>query len=316
MEQMQKNRTIMKNIIENMGGKIIDLIPERGYFYLQFKNKTILIDKNISLTRQSFITTDLTRFKDITSKLLIANNLPTPNMECFYKKTYNKKTALKKLKKLHYPIIIKNSSGSNSIGIFPDINNPDEAIKILNKYIPKYSDMVAQEMVFGKEYRILVLNNKIIGALEMIHPHIIGDGISNVRELIQTLQLTTKKKTNFNKQLKLFLKKQSVSLTTIISKGKKIYFKSNSCLAEGGKTKDVTLIVNKEIENICVNASKVVGRYLVGIDVICQDITRKPTKKTFNILEINSRPDLYIHYNPTYGKSQNVVKKIINFIIK
>jgi energy-coupling factor transporter ATP-binding protein EcfA2 len=33
-------------------------------------------------------------------------------------------------------------------------------------------------------------------------------------------------------------------------------------------------------------------------------------------LEINGKPDLYIHYNPTHGQSRNVIKDIIQFILK
>jgi len=52
---------------------------------------------------------------------------------------------------------------------------------------------VAQEMVFGKEYRVLVFGEKVIGALEMIHPHIIGDGVSTVSKMIKEKQSDTKK---------------------------------------------------------------------------------------------------------------------------
>lgn len=63
-------------------------------------------------------------------------------------------------------------------------------------------------------------------------------------------------------------------------------------------------------------ASKVVGRYLVRIDVICDDISKKPSKKSFNILDINGKPDLYIHFEPDLGKARDVLKDIINFLIK
>jgi len=311
---MNKNLDIIKNVVLEMGGVVEEFISERNCFYIKFKNKNILLERNFSISRQSFNSTKLTRCKDITSKLLLLNSLPSPKVEYFYNKSYDKNIALKKLKNLKYPIILKNATGSNSRGVFPDIKNNLEAIKILKKELPFYRSMIAQEMVFGKEYRILVLDKKIIAALEMVRPYIEGDGVNSIRKIIRKKQDTTLRRTKFDKELKQTLKNQNVN--SVLANKKIIFIKQNSCLAEGGVTKDVTNLVHKDIKGICVKASKVVGRYLVGIDVICNDISKKPTKKTFFILELNGKPDIYIHYSPTFGKSRNVVKSIIKFLLK
>ena len=313
---MNKNFQIIKNVVAEMGGAIEKIIPERSCFFVNISGKRILLQHYLTISRQAFGSVQLTKCKDITYKLLIDNGLPSPKTECFYKKSYNKVEAIKKLNKSKYPIVLKRATGSNSRGIFTNINDLKEAIKIINKVLPSYKSVIAQEMVFGKEYRILVLGNKVIGALEMIRPHIIGDGISTIQKIIKEKQRTTKKRTRFDKNLIQILKKQNVTLKTILAKKKIIYFKENSCLAEGGETKDVTSIVHADVEKICVNASKTVGKYLVGVDVICKDISRKQTKKSFNILEINGKPDLYIHYNPTHGKTRNVLKDVIKFLLK
>ncbi len=176
--------------------------------------------------------------------------------------------------------------------------------------------MIAQKMVFGKEYRVLVLGDRVIGALEMIHPQIIGDGVSKIKDIIKEKQNTTEQRTKFNKSFKQTLSNQGVSLNSILPKNKVIQIKNNSCLAEGGETKDVTSDINPAVERLCVEASKTVGKYLVGIDVICDDISKKPVKGSFNILEMNGKPDLYIHYDPTHGKTRNVLKDIISFLAK
>ena len=313
---MQKNLKIIKKAVLNMGGKIEEFIPERGCFYINVLGKNILLERKISITRQSFVSGQLTKCKDITHKLLQKYHLPTPATECFYNRNYDEILAEKKLKKLKYPIIIKDASGSNSIGIFPFIKTPTEALKILKKELPEYRSMVAQEMVFGKEYRLLVLDKKIIAALEMIPPYITGDGISTVKKLIEIKQKNTKQKTKLDAKLIQIIADQNTTLNKVLTPGKIIYIKKSSCLAEGGETRDATNEVNKEITKIAVAASKAVGKCLVGIDVICKDISKRPSKKSFNILEINGKPDLYIHYNPTHGKTRDVVKEIVKFMIK
>ncbi|MFH1790086.1 MAG: hypothetical protein ABH832_03405 [bacterium] len=315
-KKMNKNLPIIKQVVLGMGGTIEEFVPERNCLYINVLGKHILIEHDISITRQSFISAKLTKCKEITHKLLRVNNLPSPKTICLYYRSYNRVEAIKKLDKLRYPIILKKATGSNSREIFLNIGDSKEAIKIFEKNLSRYKSMIAQEMVFGKEYRVLVLGERVIGALEMIHPHVVGDGISTIKKIIRQNQLVTKKQTEFDKKLKQILKSQNVSLKTILPKKKIIYFKNNSCLAEGGETRDVTDTVHKDVKNICVSASKAVGKYLVGVDVICNDISKQQTKKSFNILEINGKPDLYIHYNPTYGKTRNVLKVVLKFLAK
>lgn len=299
-----------------MGGKIEEFVPERGCFYINVLGKRILLEHKISIARQSFVSGQFTRCKDITHRLLRAHGLPSADTECFYKKTFEKRQALKKLSTLTYPIILKDATGSQSIGIFPFIKTPREAFMVLARELPKYRSMVAQTMVFGKEYRILVLGDKVIGALEMTPPYIIGDGVSTIRKIINKKQNSTVRRTKFDKKFEQTLKDQQVTLETVLPEKKIIFIKRSSCLAEGGETRDVTAGVHRDIEKICVAASKAVGKYLVGIDVICKSISEKPTKKSFHILEINGKPDLYIHYDPTHGKTKNVIKDIVRFLAR
>ena len=313
---MNKNLSIIKNSVLAMGGTIEEFVPERGCFYINIFGRRILLEKKISITRQSFVSGQLTKCKDITHQLLLAHDLPSPQTEAFYKKSFDKDEAIARLSKMTYPIILKDSSGSNSVGIFPFVNNAGEAVKILQKKLPKYRSMIAQKMVFGKEYRILVLGDKVIGALEMIPPNITGDGVSTVKELIHFKQITTDRRTKFDKKFIAILKDQMVTLRTVVPENEVVYIKKSSCLAEGGEMRDVTDEVNEDVRKVCVLASKAVGKYLVGIDVICRDIKTKPTKNNFNILEVNGKPDLYIHYRPDQGKVRDVVKPIVKFMVK
>lgn len=313
---MKKNPLIIKNAILNMGGTIEEFIPERGCFYINVLGKRILLERKISITRQSFISGQLTRCKDITHKLLVADGLPSPQTECFYKKSYDKAQAEKQLSRLSFPIILKDAKGSNSRGIFPLIGNLSDAASLLEEELPHYRSMIAQEMVFGKEYRVLVLDEKAIGVLEMIPPYAVGDGISTIRKIIEEKQNTTERRTEFDEKLEQILKEQNFTLESVMTKNEIAYIKKSSCLAEGGETRDVTDLMHGDIEKICVAASKVVGKHLVGIDVMCDDISKDPSEQSFHIIEINGKPDLYIHYNPTHGQNRNVVEDIVRFMVK
>jgi len=312
---MIKNPPIIKKTVEQMGGRIEEVIPERGYFYIKIKGKRILTTRKFKIASNLIVGEETTKFKDLTYLLLKKHNLPTPKTVCFYRKIA-KKELNKKLGSLKYPIVVKDAEGSLSIGVFPDIRSKKEAIKILKREIKKFPKLIAQEMVSGKEYRLTVLGNKVIGALRLIPPRVFGDGKNNVEELIKKKQRKTPKKTPFDANLIKLLKEQRHTLRSIPKNGEAVYLRKNSSLNEGGETEDATSSVHKKAVRICVQASKATWKYLVGIDVMCDDIAKNPKKQNFNIIEINGKPDIYLHYSPTRGKTRDVVKDIINFILK
>lgn len=311
---MIKNLRVIKSAVLGMGGSVVELVPERGCFYADVLGKRLLIDRKMAITRQSFVSSQFTRCKDITHKLLRENGLPTPETECFYRKSYDRGAAESLLSKLCYPIILKDAQGSQSLGIFPFVADVAEAIAVLERELPKYGSMVAQEMVFGREYRVLVLDEKVIGALEMIPPYAKGDGISTIRQIIKEKQNTTRRRTEFDEGLDRLLEEQKVELESVMPKDGIAYIKRGSCLAEGGETSDVTDDVHASVERLCVEASKAVGKQLVGIDIMCTDISLDVSSQAFDILEINGKPDLYIHYEPTHGRTRNVAEDILRFM--
>jgi len=311
-----KKKQILNRVVTQMGGTVEEFIQERRSYLVNLAGKEILLEHHIAITRDPYIGVISTKCKDVTAQLLTEAKLPTPGYAGFYRKSFNKEVALKKLSKLKYPIIVKHAMGSNSSGLFVNIQNPKQAVKILRKELKNFSSMIAQEMVYGKEYRVLVLGNKVIAAMEMVHPYVVGDGESRLRNLINIKQNSADRRTTFDKQFKQFVKKQGFSLRDVVPNGKTVFIKQSCSLAEGGETRDVTATVHKDVVDVCVEASKVVGKNLVGIDIICKDISKKQTKKSLNILEVNGKPDFYIHYNPNQGKPQNVLKKILNFMVK
>ena len=298
-----------------MGGTIKKIIPERNYYYIEIEGEKIFINRKFVIANDLFSRKQPTNFKDLTYIMLKEAGIPTPKTVCFYKKTIKEVDLKEKLTTLSCPLVIKDASGSNSKDVFVNIASHAEAEKIILREIGKFYCLIAQEMVFGKEYRILILDNKAIGVLEMIPPRIFGNNKNTVQELIEKKQLRTKSKTPLDEALVRILSEQGETLASIPSEGKEIFLRKNSSLAEGGETKDSTDIINKEIEALCVKTTNVVDKKLAGLDIICEDIARSPREQRFNIIEANRRPDLYIHYNPTYGKTRDVVKDIIKFIL-
>ena len=313
---MIKNPPLIKKVVEEMGGTIEKIVPERGYFSINIDGEKIFVSRKFQIASDFFSGNALTTYKDLTYMALKGRDIPTPTSVCIYRKTFSEESLSEKLSSLHYPLVIKDATGSNSRGVFTSVKNLDSAKEIITREIKNFSSLIVQEMIFGKEYRVLLLKNKAIGVLEMIPPRIFGDGKSTVKELIEKKQAKKYAKTKFDKALDEILREQAVNTESVLENNQEIFIKKNSCLAEGGETRNVTALINPEIERVCARAARTIGKYLIGIDLICENIDKDPTQQVFSILEINGKPDLYIHYKPTHGETQNVIKDIIEFILQ
>jgi cyanophycin synthetase len=291
---MIKNTLLIRQIVEEMGGTFEEVIPERSCYYIHVRGKNFLITRKFRIAKNFISIAGATGYKDLTYTLLRRQSLPTPTTVFFFRKNFKPEDVEKKLINIKFPIIIKDSAGSNSRGIFPYIKNLAEAQYIIKKEILNFRSLIAQEMIFGKEYRVLILDNKVIGALEMIPPRIVGDGKSTITQLIAEKQKHTRRKTPLDQALIRILTEQGFSLNSVLNDGETVSIKKSSSLAEGGETQDATNLVNKEIASICVKAADTVGYYLAGIDIICENISADPATQTFRI----------------------VIKVIINFILK
>lgn len=312
---MIKNPPIIKMVVREMGGKIEELIPRRGIFYIHFKGKRMLVCRKFEIASNLTMGKEATKFKDLTYLLLKEKGIPTPKTVNIHRKMPSNKLGAR-LKTLKFPIIVKDAQGSQSKGIFANIADLKTAEKIIKRELKNFSRLIAQEMVIGDEYRITMLGKKMLGAVKLIPPRIIGNGKDNIKKLIEIKQKNTRRKTPFDSRLGSLLVEQGFTLRSVPERGTIVYIRNNSVLDEGGETEDATDQVHKKIKAVCAATARTTGKYLAGIDLMCDDISKDPQKQNFNIIEINGKPDIYLHYNPTQGKTRNVVKDIIIFLLK
>ena len=251
----------------------------------------------------------ISKNKSLTYYIWRKNGIPLPN-STYFKNTDEARESIDKIK---FPVIAKENSGSRSINIFPNIKNKEELLNILPNFA---KGLVVQEMIFGKEYRILVFGNKILGCLNMVPPCTMGNGKNSIEELIIRKNTKSEKKIIINDKVLSALDKAAYSLAFVPPKDTMVYLQNNSCLAEGGTSVDCTDTIHESIKNLATKAAKLINLKLAGIDLICEDISLDAAKQKVYFLEANSRPSIDIHHFPSFGKKRNVAREILCDIFK
>ncbi len=304
---MTKNSQIISSEAAALG-LTVDIISYKDHlFTIKSKNHSMLVCELFSMTLDPNCEAyRLSKNKDLTYALWEKAGLPFPKYYHF-KNPDEFKKQLPNLD-LVFPLITKEGGGSKSVNVHMDIRSKEQLEFAAQSYSGKF---IAQQMVTGKEYRLLIYKGRLLGALLMIPPHIVGNGIDTIQELITKANQSKEKKIRLTETVFATLGKAGRGLDDILMQDEVVLLQKNSRLSEGGESHDCTATVNPEIIALAWKAVQATNLSLGGIDLICDDITASPKGQNFMFLEVNTYPDLTIHYSPTHGQSQSVAKMIL-----
>lgn len=229
------------------------------------------------------------------------------------------------IKKIGFPVVIKPFDGDHGDLVFIGLKNKKDCDEAMKRIIKRSNYMLVEKEFYGKEYRFIASRSKVFAVAHRDSANIVGDGIHNIKELVEIKNsnlmrgkdsgspLVEIKIDNITKQN---LIEQNMKLDYVPAKEQKVYLRKESNISTGGDSIDVTDEVHPELKKIVVKAVRVVpGLAYAGIDLMTnKDISMKPTKNSYIIIELNASPGIDIHHFPYQGKSRNVAKGIIDIL--
>jgi len=290
-----------------------DSILELGYGKYSRLVQAALTDST------SGIAIDIACNKQLTKQLLMENNIPVP-----YGDVANTvDEALEIARDIGYPVAIKPLDGNQGKGVVLDINSPEELED--NFHIPaRYSHSVlVEKYIKGRDYRVLVINNKVSAVAERRAPEVIGDGIHTIRELIDMENKNDIRGNGHEKpQTKIrldsvalnYLEKNNLTEFSIPKAGQIVKLRENGNISTGGSSIECTEIIHPFNAKLAIEAAKIIGLDIAGIDITAEDISKPITECGGAIIEVNAVPGLRMHLYPTIGKSINVASDILDFL--
>jgi len=222
-----------------------------------------------------------------------------------------------------YPLVIKPVDGNHGRGITVDIQNYDDALVAFNhaKESSRSGAIIVEKFITGEDYRLLVINNTLVAAAIRTPAHVIGDGKSNIQELIDEVNKDPRRgyghenvltKITTNDLTKTIIKDAGYTLDSVINKGERLILKDTANLSTGGTAEDVTDILHPANVSMAERISKIIDLDICGIDIMTTDITKPLSETGGAVLEVNAGPGFRMHLAPTTGLPRNVAAPVID----
>src|SRR3954468_19555062 len=267
----------------------------------------------------SSIAVEIAQDKDDTKRVLGNIGLPVPNGDV----ARSIERALEIVEEIGYPQIVKPLDASHGRGISGRIDD-EAALREAWKDAREFGNrIVVEQYAEGRDYRVLVINGKVVACAERVPARVNGDGKSTIRQLIERENRDARRGVGHTKTLtKLpadertacFLKKHGLTLESVPAKGQEVLLRGTANLSTGGTAIDRTDEMHPDNITACEMAAGIIGLDIAGIDVLTSDISVPFRENGAVIIEVNAGPGIRMHTHPTEGTPRNVGAPIIDML--
>ncbi|HEX2607833.1 MAG TPA: cyanophycin synthetase, partial [Flavisolibacter sp.] len=148
-------------------------------FQLGYGKKQKRIEATISC-QTSNLAVDIAGDKSRTKQLLTEANIPVPYGEVISKVNNLRET----VDLVGFPLVIKPLDGNHGKGATINVKCWEEALCAFDRAKKVSENVIVEKYITGRDFRILIVNNKLVAAALRIPACVIGDGRHTVRELV------------------------------------------------------------------------------------------------------------------------------------
>jgi cyanophycin synthetase len=267
----------------------------------------------------SAIAESIAQDKDMTRMLLRSIGVPTPEGRA----VEDAEDAWEAAEDIGLPVVVKPQYGNHGRGVATNLQTREQVMAAYHAAREEGRSIVVERHAPGDDYRMLVVGGNLIAAARREPAHVIGDGQSTVQKLIDIVNEDPRRSDGHATSLSCIkidavalgvLLDQGMTPDTIPPVGKKVVIRRNANLSTGGTATDVTDMVHPDVARHAVEAARVIGLDIAGVDIVAQDISQPLQGQRGVIVEVNAGPGLRMHIEPSSGTPRPVGESIIDML--
>lgn len=328
-EDIQEMREIRED--ERLGpstGSIVDEAKSRGIPWIRLNRHSLVqlgygvnqrrIQATVASTTSN-IAVEIACDKEETKNLLEAAAIPIPRGTIIY----DEEDMERAIRRIGYPIVLKPVSGNHGRGATINIQDWEQAVEALAIAKKVSRGVICEKFITGFDFRLLVINYKLVAAAKRTPACVIGDGISTIQSLIDKVNADPRRGYGHEKVLTAIkvdemtlniLKEKGLTLESVIAKDEVLYLKKTANLSTGGTSTDITDIVHPYNVFMAERIARIIGLDICGIDIMAPDLSTPIRENGGAVLEVNAGPGFRMHIAPAEGLARNVAEPVIDMM--
>ena len=222
-----------------------------------------------------------------------------------------------------YPLVVKPISGNHGRGISTNVQNWEDALVAFEAAKKVSNSVIIEKYIIGEDYRLLVIDGKLVAAAKRTPAHVVGNGKSTIQQLIDKVNDDPRRGYGHEKVLtrievndltRSILKEHRKNLRSVLKKGEVFNLKDTANLSTGGTAEDVTDIVHPYNIFMAERIAKIIDLDICGIDIMTTDIGQPLPETDGAVLEVNAGPGFRMHLAPAEGLPRNVAGHVIDML--
>lgn len=257
--------------------------------------------------RTSYVAAAIAQSKIESTRILADAGLPVP--QGFVVGDVDE--ALRVAETLGWPVVVKPINQEQGRGVVAGIRGEGllrRAVDAALRFSP--GAVVVENHVCGADHRLQVVNGMFIAAHYRRPGGVVGDGVSTVAALLDSLNSdprrgedhrTFMKKLRMDAEARECLAEQGLDIHAVPESGRWVPLRRIANVSAGGTSEDVTDTVHPDNRRLAERAARIVGLDIAGVDYLTPDITRSWREVGGAICEVNSYPQLGDPVRDTYG---------------
>lgn len=263
----------------------------------------------------------ISNHKEWTKKNLKEYCVNTPEGGIFSSKELNESWEF--ASKIGLPVVIKPLSGSGGRGISTHINDRNHYDSAWDYATSTgASKIIVESCHDGNDYRVIVIGQSLVAAIQRIPAHVTGDGIHSIEELVKIKNTLRKVNPNAGDKpivltppILLNLYKSGLNSLSILPAGQRVLLQLVANIGSGGEGVDVTEQVHPDWAEIAVQARRAVfNAPHIGLDLIAEDIALSPNQQRWVAIEVNTNPGLGANHFPMHGQGRDVAGALVDHL--
>jgi GNAT-family acetyltransferase (TIGR03103 family) len=197
----------------------------------------------------------------------------------------------------HGQVVVKPARGEQGRGISVGLDTMEDLEAAIEEARAFCDRVVVEEMVEGEDLRLIVIDFKLVAAAVRRPAHVVGDGRTTIRGLIEAQSRRRQAATGgessipIDAQTERCVAKAGYSLDDVAPDNAMVAVRKTANLHTGGSIHDVTGEVHPRLVDAAVKCARAIDIPVCGIDFM----VKSPRGPDYAFIECNERPGLANH---------------------